>query len=153
MSEPNQSEVKLPEGFQVGSILATPIPDEKTFPLRMDQFQILCLGMNSDAKSGIYFCVGLFVSALVGLFSLFENADWASFWAHQRGMLLVYFAVLLVIAAGSVAGFFICLYLVRRKNTPYSSLKDKIEKHFKSSPNPQAESLREPPEPQGAPNV
>src|SRR5438552_2863958 len=141
MSEPLQSEVKLPDGFQVGSILATPIPDERTFPLRLDQFQILCLGMNSDVKSGIYFCIGLFVSALVGLFSLFENADWASFWAHQRGMLLIYFAVLLVIAAGSAAGFFICLYLLKRKNTPYSTLRNKITNHFEDS-NQNAESAQ-----------
>jgi hypothetical protein len=135
MPDAPEPEVKLPEGFQVGSILATPIPDEMTFPLRSDQFQILCSGDTSEAKSGMYFCIGLFVSALLGLFSLFQNTDWPGFWAAKRGMLLVYFGCGLAIAAGSTAGFFICLFLLKRKNSPYSMLLEKIARHFEPSQN------------------
>ena len=94
MTELPQPEVNLPHGYQVGSIVATPIPDERTFPLRLDQFQILCSGMNSEFRSGMYFFVGVLVSSLAGLFSLFQNADWPTFWSHQRVMLLYNFAFL-----------------------------------------------------------
>jgi hypothetical protein len=133
MTQLPQVDLKLPAGFQVSSIIATPIPDEKTFPLRLDQFQILTSDMNSDAKSSMYFCLGLFVSSLLGLFGLFENADWPGFWAHQRGLLLACFAGMLAIAAGSLFGFLICLYLLKKKNTPYTALEEKIANHFSSS--------------------
>jgi hypothetical protein len=116
--------------YQVRSMVACELPAERTYPLSSDEFQTFCDGENSNARSGMYLCIGLFVSAVVGLFSLFENADWASFWAHQRGMLLVYFAVLLVIAAGSVTGFCICLYRLCKENTAYTRLKSRIDGHF-----------------------
>jgi hypothetical protein len=122
------------DGYHASSLVVAPLPDEMGFPLREDQFQTLCDGSSSDAKSGIYLCIGLFASAVVGVFSLFENADWASFWANKRGMLLIYFAVLLVIAAGSLAGLVICGLRLRKENTPYSRLKTKIERYFKNPP-------------------
>jgi hypothetical protein len=48
-------------------------------------------------------------------------------------MLLAYFAVLLAIAAGSVAGLCICLYKLCKENTAYSRLKDRVDGHFKNS--------------------
>jgi hypothetical protein len=71
------------EGYHTGSVIVNPLPDEVAFPLREDQFQTLCDGSSSDAKSGMYLYIGLFVSAVVGVFSLFENADWASFLGEQ----------------------------------------------------------------------
>ncbi len=132
MSEPVQTEIKPAATYQVRSMVASELPAERTYPLSSDEFQTFCDGENSNAKSGMYFCIGLFVSAVVGLFSLFENADWASFWARQRGMLLVYFAALLVIAAGSVTGSCICLYRLCKENTAYTRLKGRIDRHFKN---------------------
>ena len=114
-------------------MVASLLPPERTYSLSSDEFQTFCDGESSNARSGIYFCIGLFIGAVVGLFSLFENADWTSFWAHQRGMLLVHFAIQLVIAAGSVTGFFICLYRLSKENPAYKRLKSRVGAHFKDA--------------------
>jgi hypothetical protein len=132
--QPPVTETPATQGYQASSLVVAPRPDEMGFPLREDEFQTLCDGSSSDAKSGMYLCIGLFVSAVVGVISLFENADWASFWASKRGMLLAYFGVELVIAAASLAGLVICGYRLGKPNTPYSRLKKKIESYFKTSP-------------------
>jgi hypothetical protein len=133
VGDPNQPGPSQSATYQVRSMVASPLPPEETYSLSSDEFQTLCDGENSNAKSGMYFCIGLLVSSVVGVFSLFENADWASFWARQRGMLLIYFAVLLVIAAGSLTGIAICLYRLSKENPAYSRLKLKIERHFRNA--------------------
>jgi hypothetical protein len=131
MSEQTQPEMS--PHYQLRSMVGSELPPETTYPLSSDEFQTFCDGENSNARSGLFFCIGLFVSAVVGIFSLFENADWLSFWTHQRGILLVYFAVLLGIAAGSLTGFLIYLYRLSKANTAYTRLKGKIEVHFKNA--------------------
>jgi hypothetical protein len=131
--QPPVTQTPTTDGYHASSLVVAPRPDEMGFPLREDEFRTLCDGSSSDAKSGMYFCIGLLTSAVVGVISLFENADWASFWANKRGMLLTYFAVELVIAAGSFAGLLICGYHLGKQKTPYSRLKNKIEGYFKSS--------------------
>ena len=103
MTDANPHEEERPAGkYQVRSMIAAELPPEGTYPLSNDEFQTLCDGSKSDAKPALLFCIGLFVSALVGVLSLAENTDWDSFWAHKRGALMVYFAVLVFIAAGSL---------------------------------------------------
>lgn len=119
-------------GYNAGSLVVTARPNEIGFALREDEFHTLCDGSSNDAKSGMYLCIGLFVSAVVGVFGLLENADWASFWTNKRGILLLYPAVLLVIAGGSLAGLLIFWFRLRKQITPYSRLRGKIEEHFKS---------------------
>jgi hypothetical protein len=114
-------------------MVASPLPPERTYSLSSDEFQTFCDGESSGARSGLYFCLGLVISSVVGLFGLFENADWTSFWAHQRGMLLVHFAFQLVIAAGSFTGLFICLYRLSKENPAYTRLKTRIGTHFKDA--------------------
>ena len=133
MTQPAQPAENPKGNFQVRSMVATELPAETTYPLGEDEYKTLRDGVSSDAKSGLYFCIGLFVSALVGLFSLYQNADWPTFWAHQRGTLLVLFGILLVIIAASFTGCCICLRLLRREDSPCSRLKAKIERHFKDS--------------------
>jgi hypothetical protein len=130
MSDPNQPEPTEPANYQVRSMVASPLPPERTYSLSSDEFQTLCDGENSNAKSGIYFCLGLLISAVIGLFSLFENADWVSFWVHQRQLLLFYFAVLLIVAAGSLTGTLICWHRLFKENPAYKRLKSRIGTHF-----------------------
>lgn len=126
-------------------MVATELPAERTYPLSSDEFQTLCDGENSKANSGMWGCIGLLAGGLIGMFSLFENADWSSFWAQRRGMLLVHFGVLLAISAGALVGFVICLFKMRKEDTSYSRLKKRIDNHFTTAPAPseptQADSL------------
>jgi len=133
MTQPAQPAENPKGNFQVRSMVAKELPAETTYPLGEDEYKTLRDGVSSDAKSGLYFCLGLFFSALVGLFSLYENADWPTFWAHQRGILLVLFGILLVIVAASVTGCCICLRLLMREDSPCSRLKMRIERHFNDS--------------------
>ncbi len=132
MAETNQAdEAKVP--YRLRSMVGTELPAEPTYPLIEDEFLNLCEGSTSDAKSGMYFCIGLFVSSVVGFFSLFENTDWKRFWAQQERMPLVYFAVLLVIGAAGFVGFIICGSIILKKNkrgNSHSRIKAKITKHF-----------------------
>jgi hypothetical protein len=133
MTQPVQPAENPKGNFQVRSMVAKELPAETTYPLGEDEYKTLREGVSSDAKSGLYFCLGLCASALVGLVSLYANADWPSFWARQRGTLLVLFGILLFIFAASVTGCCVFYRLLRREDSPCSRLKVRIERHFKDS--------------------
>jgi hypothetical protein len=139
MHQVKSPDEKSAAGYQVRSMVATELPAERTYSLSSDEFQTMCDGENSKAKSGMWGCTGLLVSGVIGMFSLFENADWPNFWTKQRGTLLVYFGVLLLISGGALVGFLICLYKLVKEDTSYSRLKKRIEKHFTNTPLPSAE--------------
>lgn len=129
--------------YQVRSMVATELPAERTYPLSSDEFQTLCDGESSRANSGMWGCIGLLAGGLIGMFSLFENADWSSFWTQRRGMLLVYFGVLLAMSAGALVGFVVCLFKMRKEDTSYSRLKRRVETHFTAAPAPSPEQTQD----------
>jgi len=134
------------EGYQLRSMVAKPLPAEVIYPLSEDEFETLRDGATSDAKSGLCLFIGLFVSGLIGIFSLYENLDWNHFWASQRMMPLLYFGVLVLVAGGSFVGGCICGYRLFKEDTTCSRLQKRIENHFQPAmPSPVVAPDAEPP--------
>jgi len=132
MTESNQPE-EANTNYRLRSMVGAKLPDEATYPLSEDEFLNLCEGSTSDSKSGMFLCIGLLVSAIVGFFSLFENTDWNKFWTEQKIMPLVYFAVLFFIGAGAFVGLVSCGLIMLKKNmkgTSHSRTKKRITTHF-----------------------
>jgi hypothetical protein len=102
-------------------------PDETTFPLRSDEFYILCDGPSGDERAGRDLYIGIFFGSIAGLAGLVATADW-----KQRGwILLTCFAVLLVMAAVSSTGWLIHSRRMRQEETPYSRLTKSIADFFR----------------------
>ncbi|SRR5258706_11815774 len=130
MSEPNQTGMKLPEGFQAGSIIAVPRADETAFPPRLSEFKILCVGANSGDRAGRDTCIGIFLSMLPTTLSMYLAIDWANRWVQRRWGILVSLAVPILIAAGSLSGSVFYLARMNKEDTPCSRLEDEIEEFF-----------------------
>jgi hypothetical protein len=130
MSEPSRTEMKLPEGFQAGSIIAIPRADERAFPLRLSEFKILCEGANSGDRAGRDTCIGIFLSMLPTTISMYLAIDWANFWVQRRWGILVCLAVPILIAVGSLAGSIFYLVRMNKEDTPCSRLEGEIEEFF-----------------------
>lgn len=123
-------QVKLPEGFQAGSTIVIPRADERAFPLRQSEFKILCDEASSSDRAGRDTCVGIFLSTLASIASMYLAIDWTNFWLQRRWGVLVCFAVPTFIAAGSLAGSIFYLARMSREETPCSRLQDEIKAFF-----------------------
>jgi hypothetical protein len=130
---------KAPEGatFHVSSIVVNPRPDEVGFPLREDEFQILCDGNISEARANRDLCIGAFVGAVLGLAGLFASTDWGTIWQQQHTRwFLVSFIFLLLIVGGCGAGWWIFQRALTRttSDSPYSRLRKRISESFRATP-------------------
>ena len=132
MSVPVQSDAKpkLPEGFQAGSIIAVPRPDERAFPLRLSEFKILCEGASGSDRAGRDTCIGIFLSMVPTTIGMYLAIDWANFWMQRKWGVLVCLAVPILIAVGSLAGSVFYLARMKTEDTPCSRLQDEIEHFF-----------------------
>jgi len=119
--------------YQAGSLVVKPRPSEVGFALREDEFQILCDGQINDARAGRDLCVGLCVGTLVAIIGVLATNDWRTVWQpERRWSFLIFFAVLLLVAGGSAAGWVIHqLRLTRTQDdSPYSRLRGRISDYF-----------------------
>lgn len=73
-----------------GTLVVPPQPDESCYPLRLDQFQTLCDGEMSEARSIRDACVGAVATGVFGIAGLYFTIDWGSAISHvQKGPFVV----------------------------------------------------------------
>jgi hypothetical protein len=150
MSQPIQSEMNLPKGFQVGSVIAPEIPPETTFALRQEQFNILCDGSSGEDRAGRSFYLGMLISAAIGVLGLLGCVDSATFSASKNWLLVLSFIVLVGLLAWAAGCAYTYNNKLRDKDTAYSRLKKFISDFFQRqtssarSLTPASESLQKP---------
>jgi len=135
MTEPNQPEIALPEGFQTGAVFTRPTPAEDSYPLRLDQYQTLCDGSSGNERANRDFYKGLFFGALLGVIGFVAGIDWASFWAKKSWVLLGCLVVLLSIFLWSLVEWIGHNKKLGTEDTTYTRLKKTISQHFQSCAN------------------
>jgi hypothetical protein len=137
MSGPAQPLPPKTAGYEAGSLIVQPRPNEFPFPMRESEFQILCEGEISEARAARDLYIGICIGAVVGLVSVFATTDWSTIWQPERRWpFCVFVVILFMLFAGSVVG--ICIHHARLKrtrgNSPYSRLKRHVEQWFASRP-------------------
>lgn len=139
MSETPPSTLPAPPvaGYEAGSLIVQPRPNEFPFPMRESEFQILCDGETSDARAARERYIGAGVSSFIGLIGVFATTDWGTVWQpNRRWQFVISSMVLFGCAMGSVVG--ICIHQSRinrtLNNSPYSRLTRHIQKWFESRP-------------------
>jgi hypothetical protein len=134
MPEPNQLEIALPQGYEVGTTIVEPLPAERAYPLKNPDFLTLCDGMDGKERAGRDLHIGLFVSAIVGIAGLLSCVDWPTVFAQKKWMLLTCFLALVIICAASACGCAIHWNRMCRENTTYTRLKRTISEFFEVKP-------------------
>lgn len=130
MTQSDQRETKLPENYQAGAIIGRRRPDEVAFPLRQDEFLILCDGASGKDRAARDLYLGFFVGALIGLVGLAANIDWPTLFAQRKWFVFSCFLVLVVIAVASITGCISHWGRMTQEDTPESRLKKKIHDFF-----------------------
>lgn len=121
--------------FTVGSTVVQPSSAEIAFPLREEQFLMLCEGESSTDRSGRDLSIGLFCGALVGIAGVLAAVDWNFVWKPEHRTLFILSSVILsLVTSGSLVGIIICWLRLRRNrnDSSYSRLKRRIDDFFKS---------------------
>lgn len=120
--------------FEASSLVVGRRPDEVGVPLREDEFQILCDGEVSQDRAGRDLCLGLLVSAVVGLAGLAATTDWDVVLHHGRWGPLAWMSILgtLAAASGGAAIVYHRRYHRVRSNSPYARLKNRLAQSFKT---------------------
>jgi hypothetical protein len=139
MTELNEADVKLPDGYRVASTIVIPRPDERAFGLRKAEFQILCDENPSNYQTGKSTCIGIFWGALASIVSMYVAIDWSSFWAQRNWKVGVCFLIPILIAVGSAVGLFFYRSQSNREDNPHSRLTNSIEEFFRQNENSSAE--------------
>ncbi len=132
---PIQPANPLPQPYQVGSVVTNPRPNDFGFPMRKDEFEILCEGEISEARAGRDLYIGSCVGGVVGLVGVLATTDWATIWQPERRVaFVVWGGILLIIVAASATGA--CIHQRRLTRTlrtsPYSRLRSIISTYFES---------------------
>ena len=121
------------ERYQASSLLVGSRPNEIAFPLREDEFQTLSEGELSDARSSRDLCIGILITAAVGLAGLLALVDWEiSLKPEHRVRFLCWMSLLIAAVAGSFVGVLIHQLRMVRASTksPYYRLKMRITEWF-----------------------
>lgn len=130
MAEPNEPEAVLPQGYQVGTIVVSPLPAKRAYPLGNDDFLTLCDGTSGDERAGRDLYMGLFVSAIVGIAGVITSVDWTTVFSKPRWAPILCLLLLTTLAAVSVMGCILHWTRMRREDTPYTRLKKSISEFF-----------------------
>lgn len=116
-------------GYQASSLLVGSRPNEMGFPLREEEFHVLCEGEVSTARSSRDVCIGVCATALAGLIGVLSTVDWETAWKPEhRSWFLFWLATLLVLVSGSGVGAWIHHSRLRRafEDSPYSRLTKRV---------------------------
>jgi hypothetical protein len=125
----------LPElPVQVGGALAVPTqPTEMAYPLRRDEFDLLCETetINED-KRWRDISIAFFAAAFAGLIGLIGSIDWDSTFKNQHWAPLVYTSILGVVTTSSFVIFIIQQIKIRKKpvSSGYVRIKARISAHY-----------------------
>ena len=117
----------------VGGTMVIPSqPDEPVFPLRREQFDLLCEGEVSEQRTVRDICVAVLASSVVGLVGLLATIDWSSAVREARKAPFIWTAILATsVCAATVTGA-IAQWRVSRTRTQsgYSRAKNRISGFF-----------------------
>ncbi len=112
-------------------MIVTEQPAERVFPLRREQFDLLCEGETMRQEFGL--SVATFISSAVGLIGLLATVDWSTAFAQKKLGPFVWTGLLAaaVLASGVVGG------LAHRRGSGkdrsgYSRVKSKILEFFQA---------------------
>jgi hypothetical protein len=125
----------LPElPVQVGGALAVPTqPTEMAYPLRRDEFDLLCETetINED-KRWRDISIAFFAAAFAGLIGLIGSIDWDSTFKNQHWTPLVHTSILGVVTLSSFVIFIIQQIKIRKKpvSSGYVRIKARISAHY-----------------------
>jgi len=132
---PVQPTNPAPGPYQVGSVVTNPRPNDFGFPIRKDEFEILCEGEVSEARAGRDLYIGSCVGGVVGLVGVLATTDWTTIWQPERRVAFVVSGAILIgmVTASAVAA---CIHQKRltrtRNDSPYSRLRNIISAYFKN---------------------
>lgn len=87
----------------VGGALVVPSqPDESCYPLRMDQFETMCDGEMSTARSSRDVCFGILATGCAAITGLYFTIDWDSTISHGRKGPIVVISLLSIATASAL---------------------------------------------------
>lgn len=134
MSTPDQPASRgKPTFAPVGGTMVIPSqPDEPVFPLRGEQFDLLCEGEVSEQRTVRDICIAVLASSAVGLVGLLATIDWGSVVREGRKAPFIWTLILAVgVCAAGVTGA-IAQWRVSRMRTQsgYSRVRKRISDFF-----------------------
>lgn len=133
MSDPNQPSGTAQSFAPVGgTMVVPPQPDEPVFPLRREQFDLLCEGEVTEQRSVRDVCVATFTSGFVGFLGLLATIDWDSAITQRRKGPFVWSVILAVIVFASAVTGLVAQWRLTRTGTSsgYSRCKGRILDFF-----------------------
>jgi hypothetical protein len=115
-----------------GTIIIPPQPNEPAFPLRREQFDLLCEGEVSEQRTVRDICVAVLASSAVGLVGLLATIDWDSAVREARKAPFIWTAILaILVCAAAVTGAVAQWRVSRtRAQSGYSRVKRRISDFF-----------------------
>lgn len=123
---------------QVGGGLAVPTqPSEMAYPLRRDQFELLCEAETiNDDKRWRDGALGFFAAAVAGFIGLLATLDWDSTFTNKHWPTVIFTGALGVLTLTSAVIFIYFLFRVRRKHETggFSRVKSQIKKWYDEHP-------------------
>jgi hypothetical protein len=113
-------------------MVVPPQPDEPVFPLRREQFDLLCEGEVSEQRTVRDVCLATFGSAMVGLIGLLATVDWDSAVRQGRMRPFIWTAILAAIVLAAAVTAVVAQWRLTRTGTSsgYSRIQHKILDFF-----------------------
>ena len=137
MNAPNQAPGPGQKAnFGVGGSTFVPLqPDEPGFPLRRDQFELLCEGEPiSQEKANRDICIAVAVSAGVGVIGLLATVDWKVAINQTKMWPFVWMGVLGISTVSAIVVAALAHYRCRhmQRDSGYSRTKARINQFYES---------------------
>jgi hypothetical protein len=134
MSAPAQSDGAAKPTLSAvgGTMVIPPQPDEAAYPLRREQFDLLCEGEISEERTVRDICIAVFVSAFVGLIGLLATVDWNTAIREGRRAPFIWTASLAVAVFASLVSGATAQWRLSRIRTcsGYSRVRKRISDFF-----------------------
>jgi hypothetical protein len=107
-------------------------PAELVFPLRREQFDLLCEGETMQQELGL--CIATFITSVGGLIGLLATIDWTAAFAQKKVFPFVWTALFAVVAlASGLVGGLAYTRSSGKGRSGYSRVKAKIAEFFQAA--------------------
>ena len=113
-----------------GGTVVTPQPNERAYPLRMEEFLTLCDGDETNTSAQWRnFCLAAFVTAAIGFAGLLATIDFAQVVAEKKLAPIVWTSVmaLIMLLSGVLTAFFHSISRESEEAGAYKRLKRRIQ--------------------------